>query len=422
MRATAHPGLGVELWRGVTPARLPVIVVPRRGAQRCSAAVAVAYGSVDNEFVTPDGRTVRVPDGIAHFLEHKLFETPDGPVSDRFAALGAMDNAATWHTGTAYYFTTAGSFEPCLDLLLEFVQTPRFSQAGVERERDIIIQEIKMGEDDPRQRGYYDLLGAMYHRHPVRLEIAGTAASVAAITVDQLKLCYETFYRPGNMLLLASGDIDPEAVYQQVAARVRPAPGTPRRLLPDEPAGNAQTHHARGMSVAQPLFHLGFKDAAPASGPGDLLSRETLDAILGEAVFGRLSPLYEELYESGLVDASFGATSIVERGFGWTAVSGRSDTPQGVAERIRARLSELSADGIDPGLLEDVRNKLRGEVVLSLDDLAGLTWEILDRALRGIDFFDYPTALAAANQAQVNQRLRTHLAGSSPALAVINPR
>jgi predicted Zn-dependent peptidase len=250
-------------WQKVEPG-LEVFVLPKRGYNKKYATFATRFGSIDSHFVVEgEGQELVVPDGVAHFLEHKLFEEKEGNVFDRFAKLGASSNAFTNFTNTAYLFSSTDNFEECLEILLDFVQQPYFTEENVEKEKGIIEQEIRMYEDNPQWRIFFNLLAALYQKHPVRKDIAGTVESIRQIDKDVLYQCYRTFYHPSNMAVFVVGDVDPDKTMKQVAdniARHGHAPlGEIKRFYPQEGPNLAEKFVSQELVVSQPIINLGIK-------------------------------------------------------------------------------------------------------------------------------------------------------------------
>ena len=303
---TQYPKLGEQLYRFRLENGLQVLVNPRPGFTKTLAYFATAYGSVHDRF-TLDGQTHTVPAGIAHFLEHKLFELPDRDVSAEFAALGANINAFTSYDMTAYYVLATQDFPKCLKLLLEFVSTPYFTEETVEKELGIIDQEIGMHTDSPDSRIFENLMGAMFSHFPIRQPILGTEASIRRITPQLLHTCHRAFYTPANMVLCVVGDVVPEAVEaiaREVLGKAYTAPAV--KTTPEEQqlrCGKALIRDK--MEVAMPTFLLGFKAGSLQRGE-DGIRREVIGDLAAEALFGESSELYLKLYEDGLIDSSFG--------------------------------------------------------------------------------------------------------------------
>ncbi|MBL4846701.1 MAG: insulinase family protein, partial [Planctomycetes bacterium] len=224
-RIRASGRVDEEFHEGVTEDGLRVKVIPRPGYQKKFAIFVTDYGSIDTAFQAPGAdQFCETPPGVAHFLEHKLFQTKEGDAFSEFARYGASANAFTSYTQTAYHFGTSSDFYPCLDLLLDFVAVPYFTPEAIDKERKVIAQEIRMYEDSPDAVAHLDLLQALYHSHPVREDITGSLDSICEIDGDVLELCHRTFYNPENMVLVVSGDLDPSEVYARTeAARARRA-------------------------------------------------------------------------------------------------------------------------------------------------------------------------------------------------------
>lgn len=406
---------------------LTVAVLVKPGFRQSTARAAVHYGSVDSCFVDPQsGRQVQVPDGIAHFLEHKLFEGPEGNVADRFAELGADVNAYTTHTHTVYYFTTTGYFEACLDLLLNFVQEPWFTPESVAREQGIIEQEIRMYLDDPGWRSSANLMEALYVRHPVRLDIAGTVASIRQINPELLYLCHRIFYHPSNMVLFAAGDLDPRAVVDQVRAACarRDYPVQPAivRCLPEEPQAIAARRRVQELVVSQPIFRLGFKEKEVGLTGRPLLERDLLTAMLLDILVGRGSPLYTRLYESGLIDQRFGFGHAPEVTFGYTYLAGPTPDPERLEAELLAGLAEAQAAGVDEADFERARRKLMGRLLNLMNDLEGISYLFIDGFFKDIAFFDGIPVLQSLTPDAANRRLREHFDPALAATSIIAPR
>ncbi len=427
MERLFDPILRDELYTERLENGLTVAVLVKPGFRQATARVAVQYGSVDSCFADPQsGSEVQVPDGIAHFLEHKLFEGPDGNVADRFAELGADVNAYTTHTHTVYYFTTTDHFAACLDLLLGFVQEPYFTPESVAREQGIIEQEIRMYMDDPGWRSSANLMEALFVRHPVRLDIAGTVDSIRRIDQDLLYLCHRVFYHPSNMVLFVAGDLDPQAVVDQARAafggRDYPAQAAIERRLPEEPQEIAERRRVQELVVSQPIFRLGFKEKEVGLTGRPLLERDLLTAMLLDVLVGRGSPLYTRLYESGLIDQRFGFGHAPEVTFGYTYLSGPTPDPEALEAQLLAGIAEAQAEGILEADFERARRKLMGRLLNLMNDLEGLSYLFIDGFFKGIGLFDGIPALQSLTVDAANARLREHFDARLAAVSVISPR
>ena len=347
MKEQRYPQLDERAVTATLPNGLPVCVVPKPGFAKKCAYFVTNYGSMDTKF-TWMGRAYDTPAGVAHYLEHKMFEMPDRDVMQEFSALGANPNAFTSYNMTAYYFTCTEHFEACLELLLTFVSTPYFTEESVERERGIIAQEIRMYEDSADSQVYEDLFAAMYRHHPVRVPIAGTVESIEAITPEILRSCYDAFYHPANMMLCVVGDVDPAQVVA-AAERILPQERRPlpvRDYGPPEEPGCCTSGTCRQMDVAMPTFQMGFKCPWPGFGPAGA-RQELVGDLAAEALMGESSRLYLELYQAGLIDSSFAAGYEDVPGVALLSCGGDSRNPEAVRDAICAGARRLAAEGVE---------------------------------------------------------------------------
>ena len=321
--------LGEVLYRGVHKSGLKIYVLQKNGFSKSYASFAARVGSVDSEFTVPgESEKTKVPDGIAHFLEHKLFEQPDGSnVFEKYSKTGAWANAFTGFNTTAYIFSATGGFYENLEILLDFVSKPYFTDENVAKEQGIIGQEIRMYDDDPNWRVFFNLLSAMYVSHPVKKDIAGTVESISRINKDILYKCYNTFYNPSNMILFACGDVDCKRVEQLADKYVTASPiGEINRHYPEEPPRINQSVSEQRLSVALPIFLLGFKDSELKQRGGDMLRKQITTEVLLEMLAGKSSPLYNTLYEKGLINDSFELDFSSETDYAHTVMGGKVPT------------------------------------------------------------------------------------------------
>lgn len=322
---------------------LDVYVLPKKGFNKTYAVFTTKYGSIDNRFV-PLGKNemVHVPDGIAHFLEHKLFEKADGDVFQDFSKQGASANAFTSFTRTAYLFSSTSNVERNLETLIDFVQDPYFTEKTVEKEKGIIGQEINMYDDNPDWRLYFGVIENMYKEHPVRIDIAGTVESISHITKDLLYECYETFYHPSNMLLFIVGPVDPEAIISQVRENQGKKPYTDQPEIKREEVKEQEAVFRKEkeikMNVQGPKCLVGLKSKNPFKLGKELLKHELSMNLLLEALFGKSSAQYESLYEKGYIDETFSFDFTAEYGFGFAAIGGDTPEPDQLAEDISSML------------------------------------------------------------------------------------
>lgn len=423
MRKTDYPLVEEELYTAILPNGLPVYVVRKPGFAEKYAYLAVNYGSMDMTFDL-NGRKMTTPAGVAHYLEHKMFDLPDLDVMQVYSGLGASPNAFTTYDMTAYYFRCTERFDRCLELLLRFVSTPYFTEESVERERGIIAQEIRMGEDSPDARVYEELLRAMYRTHPVRVPIAGDLESIRSITPELLYDCHRAFYHPGNMVLSVVGDVDPEQV-EKIAARVLPDTGPPpelrRDLGPREDLICPRSKTVLEMDVAMPTFQLGFKCPDPGVGPGSLRA-QYLGDLAAEALMGESSPLYLRLYEKGLIDGSFGVGYEMFPGTAVFSCGGDSEAPEAVGEAVLEEWKRLSREGLDEGLFRRLKKSELGRRIRDLDGFDSLCYRICAGHFAGAAYLDFPAAYNAVTREEVEAFLRQTVVPEHMSLSVVLPR
>lgn len=406
---------------------LEVYVLPKKGYIKKYATYATHFGSVDSRFIVGgEGKELSVPDGVAHFLEHKLFEDEEGNAFDRFATLGASSNAFTNFNNTAYLFSSTENFEESLELLLDFVQNPYFTEESVEKEKGIIEQEIRMYEDNPQWRLFFNLLAAMYKEHPVRVDIAGTVESIRQIDKDVLYKCYRTFYHPSNMAVFVVGDVDPERVLDQVEANVSKRNYQPlgeiKRIYPQEPRELEKEYVMQELVVSQPVLNIGFKERDLGYEGDRLFKRELVTNLVLDVVFGSSSKLYNELYEEGLIDDEFDAGYVAERDYSHTVVGGETADPDRLFERLVAGIKQAQNTGISTETFEHYRRKMMGEFLKSFNSLEFIANNFLAYHFRKINFFDYLDVLQNMTLEDVNSRLTDHFTADNMARSLIMPK
>ncbi|HCW50772.1 MAG TPA: hypothetical protein DGR79_01695 [Clostridiales bacterium] len=408
------------------PGGLDAWVWRRRGLQNRCAALAVRFGAMDALFEV-DGRELEVPDGTAHFLEHKVFETEKGSALALFSRMGVRANAFISYAVTAYHFTATENFWPALRLLLGLVFTPRLTAEGVEAERRVIAQEIRMYEDDPAAKVIENLHRALYARHPVRRRIAGTVESISRITLELLLDCHRTFYHPSNAVFVAAGDLDPDRVFAEVAALVEDSgaaapPPAVRRLLPPEPSSPAASRVEARMPVKRPWFQLGFKDRPPDDLRGEaLLRREAAVSLAAEVVFGLTSPLRDRLYREGLLDEGFSHRYAWDRSFAHLSAGGTTEDPDRVSELLLEGISEWRQKGISRRELESKRRKTLGEYTGLFDSLEGMSTLFLLYRLKGTGLVSYPEVLGRVSLEEVDETFRGLMVPERASVSVVVP-
>ena len=418
MNALKHPLLGDTLYTDTHKTGLKIVVWPQPEASSVYAVFATKYGSVYNVLPTADGGIEEVPEGIAHYLEHKLFESEKGDAFRQFAETGANANAYTTFDRTAYLFPASENILPSLDILLEFVQDPYFTPETVQKEQGIIGQEIRMGEDQPNRRVLFNMLKGLFHTHPVRIDIAGTVESIAKITPELLYRCYYRYYNLHNMVLVVAGRITPEEVEDACNRLLKPAEEwVPDNYVIDEPATAAQEYVEDKMAVAAPLFYIGFKEPVVSHTPKTLAgARMMIDLICGKS-----SPLYTRLLEEGLINDQFEAEYFGGPDYGIWLFGGESADPKRVKALIAEEIVRLQAEGVDAATFEAVRRGAYGHLVAGLDDPSDCAELILSHLVDGVEPLSELNALAEITVEEMNEQLKTRFDVSACTLSVVNP-
>ncbi len=404
-----------------------VFVLPKPRFLKKHALLAARYGSIDVSFRAPwEAAAASVPEGIAHFLEHKLFEREGGNAFDRFSQNGAYCNAYTSYTVTAYHFSCTDLFDENLRLLIDFLELPPFTEEAIAREKEIIGQEIKMYEDSPDWRGLLNLLDALYVVHPVKVDIIGTGESIARIDKAALDRCYRAFYQPPNMALFATGDLDPEAVFATAARafEARPLPaaaGDPVRVAPAEPPGVARARAEARLDVAHPRALLGFKDRDVGFDGPALLRKDIEMTFILDLAFGRSSSFFQRHYESGLLDQSFQATYAGERDHGHAVLGGETEDPERLHQAILEELRTVKASGFAASDFERIKRKAMGRFLRSFNSLEFVANGFVASHFLRFGFFDYLPALDAVRLEDLHARLETQLDEARSAVSILRP-
>ncbi|MBQ8782700.1 MAG: insulinase family protein [Clostridia bacterium] len=351
------------------PSGLKILVMPKSGYSGAYAVFMTKYGSIDTQIPQPDGSYKTIPEGTAHFLEHKLFESEDLDAFERFAKTGASANAYTSFDRTGYLFSCSGNFRQNLEILLDFVQHPYFTQQTVEKEQGIIGQEIMMYKDVPDWEIMFNLFRAMYHNHPLRTDIAGTCESIAEISADMLYDCYNSFYNLGNMVLAIAGNVSVDDVIE-VADRVIDKNGDGgmiERKVFDEPKEIVAHYTEEKLSVSAPQFMLGFKENYPD--PAQPTKRELAVDMILDIIASPSSQLYKSLLDKKLINTTFSYEYFT--GFGYSAVlfGGESSDPKAVEAEIKAEVQKFRENGISEKEFNRTRKKLYGRMIMGLNDV-----------------------------------------------------
>ena len=421
MNKTYYPALDETLFSQTLPNGLHVMVCRKPGFTKKLCYFAVDYGAVHREF-TFEGKQYATPAGIAHYLEHKMFDMPQGDVSSQFAALGASVNAFTSYDMTAYYFSCTEQFDECLKLLLEFVSTPYFTEEMVQREMGIIGQEISMSADEPGSRVFENLMTVLYERHPIRVPVLGSHESIAQITPELLQLCHRAFYNPANMLLCVVGDVDEEQV-QAIARRVL---GDEKRPMAEKAEFPRETMCAMAplieeeMEIAMPTFSIALKAECPEKGEA-AIRREIVGDLAAEALFGESSALYMQLYEQGLIDSSFGGGFDTVDGCAMLSCSGDSDDPAAVRDAILARGAQLAETGIGEADFLRMKRSAMGRRIRNLDSFDATCFRLCAYRMSEFDYFRFPELYDKIRSEEIQDFLAEVVQPAGCSLSVIYP-
>ena len=387
------------------------------------ALFAVNFGSVDTAL--DEQGTRPLPHGIAHFLEHKLFFNEDGSDSfERFSDYGADANAYTSHTRTVYLFSCTDRFEESFAELLQFVTHPYFTKESVQKEQGIIGEEIRMCRDNPYDRCYYNMLKGLYAHHPVKIDICGSAASIAAITPEVLYEAYHTYYRPENMALIVCGDVTGEQVLRladRELAKIENQVGVPRATVKEAPEAALSLVTEEGQ-VAKPIFAVGMKDTKLPTGERERLSRDAAMAVLNEMLFSQSSPLYTELFEGGHISPGLSFEYALTRDFAFNQVAGEAGDPAFVFARMKQYFEELRKTGLSREDFERCCRIEYAEYIKGFDSTEEIAHNLLSFAFEGVDMFEYVNVLQALTFEEVETLFFEVFAPEGMTLSVVYPQ
>ncbi len=418
MERTDYPALGLAVYHTTLPNGLAIYVVPRPGWRRARACFVANYGGADRRF-TLDGTAYDTPAGVAHYLEHKMFDMPSGTMDEVFARRGADADAYTSEAVTNYHARCTDRFGENLRDLLAFVSTPWFTPETVEKERGIIGQEIAESEDDPAYAAYMGCMKLLFGEGPLGGSIVGTAQSIAAITPEMLTACHKAFYAPANMVLCAAGDIDPEEV-ERIAREVLPGESGPqpaRDYGSDTGLDPMETRAERTMDVSAPQFCAGVKLGPAAMGPEALKDRITAELAM-RCLWGGHSPAYLELYEKGLLNDAFRYEPTYAAGMGYVCLEGESPDPEAA---LAGLLGAVEKD-MDTAFFARQKKAMLGGFIRMLDDFYDLTDALAEGHFAGFDALAVPEVLETLTVPDVTAWAREHFVPARFALAVIRPK
>lgn len=396
---------------------LCIYVYPKKGYRSTYAIIGTKYGSVNTCFSLDDGEKITVPDGIAHYLEHKLFECEEGDAFAKYAKTGANANAYTSFEKTCYLFSCTDKFEESLEILLDFVQEPYFTEQTVAKEQGIIGQEIKMYDDSPEWRVMFNMLENMYHNHPVKIDIAGTVESIAEITAEKLYDCYNVFYNLHNMALCVAGNVTVEQVLAVCDKKLKPCEKHEiHNYFEDEPYGIVKPYVEQNFPVLMPIFNLGFKER------GDMVLDEKALVEIEIMLFALTSPaseLYRQMMDANLINSSFSYELFSGPGYCSVIFSGESRAPKQVAQMIKDYFDEKKKTGISEEDFRIAQRSVYGDSISGFNSVGSIANIIEGYHFTDNEIFAYVDAIANVILEDVNERLRTMLDTDNCTLSVV---
>lgn len=401
---------------------LKIFVYPKEEYASTYAVFGTRYGSIDTRFKRSDREDfIEIPAGTAHFLEHKLFESEELDAFQRYAKTGASANAYTSFDRTCYLFTCTGNFKENFEILLDFVRHPYFTEETVRKEQGIIGQEIDMYKDSPEWECLFNMLGGMYHNHSVKIDIAGTKASIAQITAEMLFSCYDTFYNLSNMALAVAGKTTVDEVLE-VADRLLESdePVTVERAFKEEPESIVKTYVEENLPIATPVFCFGYKESYDT--PERSVKEEIAKNIILDVLAGQMSPLYKQLLDAGLVNNEFSTEYFNGYNYSATIFSGESSDPQAVAEKIKEQVKHLKENRICEEDFETVRKKQYGKTVRAFSDIDTVANSLVVSHFENDELFSEFEVIKSMTLDYVNQVLMQSFCEDKAVLSVVKAK
>ena len=388
---------------------LTVMIIPKKGIQKKYIIWGTRYGSNDNKFIVPgETEAIEVPKGVAHFLEHKMFEQENGKNSlDVLTSIGVSAKAYTTNDHTAYLYECTDNFYEALDEFMDYVQHPYFTDENVEKEKGIIGQEIKMYDDYPEWKVYLNALEAMYYKNPIKLDITGTVETISHIDKDILYKCYNTFYNPSNMCLVVSGDFEPEALLEEIKKRLidKPQNGEIKRIFEEEPERIVKQKVEQQMNISRPIFTIGIKCKVPS--PKERVKTHIAIEIILNYLIGESSELYKELYHEGNLYSIPSLSYEFGENYAHILLSENSNDPEGLFEKFRKKVEETKRYGINEEDFERIKKMVYGEYVKEYNDVTCIARMFLSDFMKDINSFDYLEEIDVMDLNFVNQVLKS---------------
>ncbi|KGP92922.1 zinc protease [Pontibacillus chungwhensis BH030062] len=426
MKTTNYDQIQETLYSKKLENGLEVYLLPKREMAKTFAVFTTEYGSIDQTF-TPLGKDeqVTVPEGIAHFLEHKLFEKEDRDVFQDFSKQGASPNAFTSFTSTAYLFSATSQISENVQTLLDFVQNPYFSDESVEKEKGIIAQEIRMYDDQPDWRSFFGTIKSLFEEHPVKIDIAGTVDSIQNITKEDLYTCYETFYHPSNMTFFLAGNFDPEAMMKQIeenqSSKSFAPPEDIKRSYPSEPQEVANKHKVIEMPVSVSKCLVGVKEDTSSLTKDTFLQTDMIKSMVLDHFFSKSGEYFEKLYKEDLVDDSFSFETHLHKTFGFTILGGNTREPEQFQKRVKEMLHELKERELTDEEFERMKKKRIGQFLRSMNSLEFIATTFVQYRHLGIDLFQVLPEIEKLTKQDVMNHIQNWISEDRIAVCEVRP-
>ena len=405
---------------------MTVIIIPKPELDKKYVIWGTHFGSIDNRFIMPETKEeVFIPDGVAHFLEHKMFEQPDGTNSlDTLMAMGIDANAYTTNDHTAYLFECTDNFYEGLDELMDYVQHPYFTEENVEKEKGIIAQEIKMYDDEPSWRLYINAMDCMYKENPIKIDIAGSVESISKINPDVLYKCYNTFYNPSNMIMVVCGNFKPEEILEEIKRRLLPHKKQEeiKRIYPEKEKVINKKYNEQEMEVSIPLFAFGIKDVEDNSNKEELVKKHIAIEILLNMIIGKSSDAYKELYNEGILLSEPDLDYEFSDEYAHILISGQSKNPEKVRRKLEEEIENYKVNGLNEENFSRISKKVYGDYVVEYNNVGNIARMFLADKMKEINSFDYIEKYTAVTKDYTEDVLKNVFKKENMVMSVIKSR
>lgn len=405
---------------------MTVIIIAKPELDKKYVIWGTHFGSIDNRFIMPETKEeVFIPDGVAHFLEHKMFEQPDGTNSlDALMAMGIDANAYTTNDHTAYLFECTDNFYEGLDELMDYVQHPYFTEENVEKEKGIIAQEIKMYDDEPGWRLYINAMDCMYKENPIKIDIAGSVESISKINPDVLYKCYNTFYNPSNMIMVVCGNFKPEEILEEIKRRLLPHKKQEeiKRIYPEKEKVINKKYNEQEMEVSIPLFAFGIKDVEDNNNKEELVKKHIAIEILLNMIIGKSSDAYKELYSEGILLSEPDLDYEFSDEYAHILISGQSKNPEKVRSKLEEEIEKYKINGLNEENFSRISKKVYGDYVVEYNNVGDIARMFLADKMKGINSFDYIEKYTTVTKEYTEDVLKNVFKKENMVMSVIKSR